>query len=101
MQKGSPVMKLAPFTLAIGVLTAMTGATLADEPGYSTTVVKRTVVRTVPRQPLLQPDCFETGNSVLLQCAPQTYVPLDEVVLNQLNTIPSRVVRPYPTLFSW
>lgn len=95
-------MKLASLTLAIGVLTALTGAALADEPGYSKRVVKRTVVRTVPRQPLLQPDCFETGNSVLLKCDPQTYVPLDNLtVLNQLDTIPSRVVRPYPDLFSW
>jgi hypothetical protein len=95
-------MKLVPLTLAIGALTALAGAALADEPGYSTRVVKRTVVRTVPRQPLLQPDCFETGNSVLLKCDPQTYVPLDDVaVLNQLDTIPSRVVRPYPSLFSW
>ena len=94
-------MKLVPLTLAIAALTALSGVALADEPGYSTRVVKRTVVRTVPAHPLLQPDCFETGNSVLLKCAPQTYVPLDDVVLNQLDTIPSRVVRPYPYLFSW
>jgi len=95
-------MKLVSLTLAVAALAVLSGRAFADEPGYQTKVVKRTVVRTVPRQPLLQPDCFETGNSVLLKCSPQTYVPLDNIaVLNQLDTIPSRVVRPYPYLFSW
>ena len=95
-------MKFVSLALAVAALAALSGPASADEPGYRTRTVKRTVVRTVPRQPLLQPDCFETGNSVLLKCSPQTYVPLDNVtVLNQLDTIPSRVVRPYPDVFSW
>jgi len=99
-------MKLACKALATAMVAFLPCSVLADEPGPANAprarVVHRTVTRAVIRTPLLVPDCFETWNSKLLKCAPRVYVRNDDIAtLNQLDALPSRVMRPYPSLFSW
>jgi hypothetical protein len=99
-------MKVARKVLAIAIFTGLPFAAQADEPGFSdrarTRGVERTLIRSVPSYPLLVPDCAETFDATLLKCAPRTYARGDDLAtLNQLNTVPTRVTRPYPYLFSW
>jgi hypothetical protein len=99
-------MKVARKVLAIAIFASLPFAAQADEPGFSDRSrvrgVERTVTRSVHTDPLLVPDCAETFNATLLKCAPRAYVRGDDLAtLNQLNTIPTRVTRPYPYLFSW
>jgi hypothetical protein len=100
-------MKVARKALVLAIFACLPFSAQADEPGYSegprTRVAKRTtVVRSALSQPLLVPDCAETMNVTLLECAPRVYVRGDDLAtLNQLNAVPARVTRPYPYLFSW
>jgi hypothetical protein len=100
-------MKVARKALALAIFACLPFSAQADEPAFSeaprTRVMKRTMaVRSVPSQPLLVPDCAETMNVTLLECAPRIYVRGDDLAtLNQLNAVPTRVTRPYPYLFSW
>jgi hypothetical protein len=98
-------MTLRRNALAFAILAMTPFAAAADEPGASNgpRVMKRTtIVRHVAQSPLLVPDCRETYWSTLLKCAPRTYVRgTDLATLNQLNALPTRVMRPYPSLFSW
>jgi hypothetical protein len=99
-------MKMGCKALALAIMALLPCSAFADEPGPANAprarVVKRTVVRTTVRTPLLVPDCFETWNSKLLKCAPRVYVRNDDIsTLNQLDALPTRVMRPYPYLFDW
>jgi hypothetical protein len=93
--------------IALSALMLAPFPTHADEPGTlgsrsGRVVVKRQVVSEYVAGPGLVPDCRETFNSTLLQCAPRVYVrPLDLATLNELNALPPRRVRPYPYIFSW
>jgi hypothetical protein len=102
-------MRRAQGIAALAVLTLLPISALADEPavGASPTRAKRVYVeREVVHEPEIRygltPDCFDQFGATLLECAPRVYVaPQDLATLNALNTVPSRVVRPYPYLFSW
>lgn len=93
--------------LALAMMASLPCAALADEPGSSVggqvrSMKRTTIMRQVAREPLLVPDCRETYWSTLLKCAPRTYVAASDLgTLNQLNALPTRVMRPYPSLFSW
>jgi hypothetical protein len=94
---------------SLAAFTLLPLAALADEPPPSMgapraerVVVDRHVARAYEVRPGLVPDCSERYGTTLLKCAPRVYVPpRDVATLNQLNAIPTRVVRPYPYLFSW
>ena len=99
-------MNVGCKALVLAMATLLPCAVLADEPGIASAprhrAVKRVAVRSVVRVPLLVPDCYETWHADLLKCAPRTFVATDDVVtLNQLDAVPSRVRKPYPSLFSW
>lgn len=100
--------------LALAGIVSIVGAAWGDEPGPEPRgtrsaapriKVERQVVRRVEAGTyrVLVPDCSEASFAVLLKCAPRVYIapPYDLSTLNQLDALPSRTVRPYPSIFSW
>jgi hypothetical protein len=103
------MMRLAQGLTALAGLSLLPFAAFADEPPPSAAGPARSARVVVEREvatgyfnPGLVPDCWEQYGATLLKCAPRAYAaPQDVATLNQLNAVPSRVVRPYPYLFSW
>jgi hypothetical protein len=103
------MMRLAQGLAALAGLSLLPFSAFADEPPpgaagpvRSGRVVVEREVEVRYLNPNLVPDCWDQSGAVLLKCAPRAYVvPQDVATLNQLNAVPSRVVRPYPYLFSW